>query len=771
MRWLLSRKVLLRSIFVVASALCLLAGPPAADAATTLSGKILSSLGHPVKGALVTLAGANRTLQTTSSADGAFQFAAIVDGEYDLVASAPLGFAQAHVAITSMPVTVVLTLAPRTIGRVVTLSSAPSLRSGGSTLISGAQLEQMPGSNNLSNVFVQLPSAARGSNGQIHLNGCHGNINYSLDGVPLPQALNRVIGSEVDPSDVGFLDVVEGAYAAKYGGKFRAVVNIATKAGTGSHGGQIETSAGSRGNMSLDLLQHGALGAHGGITVSLREARIGWALDPPVPNGSHNQGSISNQFVRVTLPSGTTDSFNFDVSRAYQTFQVPPDTANGTPAKTDDSETQSDVFSSLSFHHAVGNTGTLTASAFVKGSTIRDFPDVANDFAAAPGDNCSGAVPNVPSSCLFAAASNRFARDLGLQVAYAHATPNQRHTIETGVLYDATNVQKMYDILLQPDNYLQPGSTQPTQIFDTAPNVVHSIAAFVQDGWQMSAASRIDYGLRYDPFTIASTSFRNGFTQFSPRLKYTYIINNRSSLYAYYGRLFTPFSFENVSPAAAAQINPSSGLSFDLKPARESLYEIGGAFGLGQTAHGSWKIAHKSLVNVLDDAQVGATNIHQDINFGDGRADFQDVLLEVPHGNGTHDYISLTHSRAVNRGCGSQLLSGCPPPPYDWFDADPGQRWGGSLGTQFALAHGDWLSLTAEYGSGLSTGLACDTCKVPPHFTVDGALGHHLGTQTTLIFELRNMFNDRYAIARNSMLQGTHYAQPFNFNVSLRSSY
>ncbi len=42
----------------------------------------------------------------------------------------------------------------------------------------------------------------------------------------------------------------------------------------------------------------------------------------------------------------------------------------------------------------------------------------------------------------------------------------------------------------------------------------------------------------------------------SPRVKLTRFLGPRTSVYGYYGRFFTPYSFENVSPSAAACINP-----------------------------------------------------------------------------------------------------------------------------------------------------------------------------------------------------------------------
>jgi len=88
----------------------------------------------------------------------------------------------------------------------------------------------------------------------------------------------------------------------------------------------------------------------------------------------------------------------------------------------------------------------------------------------------------------------------------------------------------------------------------------------------------LDYGLRADAFQLSSTQFRDGASQVSPRVKITRLFGPRAGAYAYYGRFFTPFSFENVSPAAAQLLNlplQRTVAAFDLKPQRDSDYEIG----------------------------------------------------------------------------------------------------------------------------------------------------------------------------------------------------
>ncbi len=119
------------------------------------------------------------------------------------------------------------------------------------------------------------------------------------------------------------------------------------------------------------------------------------------------------------------------------------------------------------------------------------------------------------------------------------------------------------------------------------------------------------------PFRCFPTDFNNGFAQFSPRFKLTREFSSRANVYAYYGRLFVPFSLESVSPAAAAALYGAAlapGSTNDLKPQRDSLYEIGGHLPFARGSLGL-RISHKVSTDWLDDTQVGATNLHQDINF------------------------------------------------------------------------------------------------------------------------------------------------------------
>lgn len=728
-----------------------------AQVATIVSGTVTSA-GSPVPGADVTLTGDNLTLHTIADARGAFAFSAVPLGEYVLRAASKDGsVATVPIVAGSAGSNVELALAPTKVIAAVSVSSArpAASRAGVDETVGNAVLTHAAYGRTLPGMLLQLPSAARGSNGQVHVNGDHGDISYIVDGVPVPQELSRVIGSEIDPTNVSYAEVVEGAFPAQYGDKFAAIVNMATRSGSGPAGASLESAVGSFDSLDSEFVYHAPVG-NGSVLFSNRLSTDGRALDPPVADPVHDAGSVATQFLRWSSALRGTDSLNLDLDRSYQTFQIPPDTANGQLATQDDNETQSDWFATLEWRHAIGSTGYLSIAPSYKRSRIRDFNDLAADLAPATGDDCA----TDPGDCVFSAAADRTSTSYGLQSDIG--LYGSRHEVKAGLSYRTDLIAKDYDITLQPDNFIQPGALE---IVDDEPNVGHEQSAYVQDTWKPNALWQIDYGLRGDAFQLRSTDFAVGYAQTSPRVKVTRVFSPRSAVYAYYGRLFIPFGFENIGLSNASFLNPDSGSSFDLKPQRDSLYEVGGHVPLGPWDAGL-RIAHYVAQDWIDDGQVGTTNIHQDVNFAQGRIDLQSLLLQRSLAGGKRLSFTITHSLAVNRGCGSSLLIDCSQFPDGYVPADHDQRVSAATSLYLPSKTG-WFSFDGEYGSGLSSG-ECDFCKVPPHLTFDADYGRNIGAGASLEVAVRNILDDRYAVTLDSSLQGTHYARPRSIEVRLR---
>ncbi len=710
--------------------------------AVALGGSVFTPDHTPVASAKVTLSGNNLQLEKTSGPDGSFRFTNLTVGTYELFTETKDGAARLRVDLGSSDAAVTMTLL-RTVA-VVQTNVPPALHGSGSdTTLNRGTIDRAPAGESFPSLLLQVPGAARGANGVVHINGDHGDINYVVDGVPIPQELNRNIGAEFDPSEVSFIEVLEGAYPAQYGNRFAAVVNVNTRTGGGTPGFDGSLSGGSYGSVNSSVGYHGKFGT-GSFVANILAERGNRFLDPPNFASPHNSGTNTNEFFRFTQPHGN-DYWNLSLSHSYQAFQIPNDVDGGEPATTDDNETQNDSFLALQFRHALLGGGALSYGVGYKNSTIRDLPDQANDFAYG----------------LYSLYSNRTARDLTFNVD--DDIVSAKHEVRYGVSHDIASVSKLYQITLQP----------ATTVTDNAPNTGHTSSVYLQDSWKMGSGYQLDYGTRLDLFHIASNEFNRGSSQLSPRVKLTRFIGKRASVYAFYGRYFTPFSLENVSPSAAQELNSSLQSSiapFDLLPERDSAYEIGGHLPLGRGELG-WRIMQKNAADLIDDTQVGTTALHQDINYQLGSNSTQAISYQLPLIRGGRFYASIAHTRAVNKGCETQLLAPCFGAPGDWTPADHDQTFSGNGGALLNNAHNGWFAFSGEYGSGLSTAVGCDPsilfCKVPPHLTFDAEKGIALRNGTSLTFTARNLLNDRYMVTFANA-QGNHYASPRTFEVGLQ---
>ncbi len=770
--------------FAISSALCLAlairCGVPGAAAGTaTISGKVVDGSGKAIPAARVELSGSGVRLRRRSDGAGTFSFSGLVPGSYRLTAASGEGEGAAAVELAGSGISVTVELLS-TVGHVTSMGSAPPIKGSGTDVtVNQTLLDRMPYQGSLPQTLLQLPAAARGANGVVHLNGDHGDINYYVDGVQVPQELNRDVGSEIDPSDIAFMDVMEGAFPAQYGGRFAAVVNVSTRIGNGAAGASGYADAGSYATYASYLNLHSPAGK-GQLSLGLAASQGNRLLDPPNFAAVHDAGAQANAFLRYAVPFGN-DYANVTFIHSYQSFQIPNDVAGGEPASTDDNETQDDSFLAAQVHHALASGGALSYGVGFKQSRIRDFGDLQNDFIygytlhAAGGGSPADCANGIVAACAYSLNADRTARDAIVNVD--DVLDDGKHTIRYGASYDVTTVEKNYAVTLQPGNFLAPIFTPKTPnaaytVIDNAPNAGHTASAYLQDSWALSPIWLLDLGVRQDVFTIFSTQFQDGFAQTSPRVKLTRLYGQRASAYVYFGRFFTPFSLENVSPTAAHLLNlpnQPSAAPFDLRPQRDSVFEVGGHVPVGSGSLGL-RVMQKVAVDLIDDTQVGVTALHQDINYAAGNVSVQSAYYQLPLAAGGRAYVSLTHARSVNAGCETQLLAPCFGAPAGWTPADHDQNWDATAGILSNDRHGGWLAVDGEYGSGLSSAYCLpvsDDCKVPPHTTFDVVKGIGLPGRTALTVGIYNIFNDRYRITYQNA-QGDHYAAGRTFEIGWR---
>ena len=224
----------------IAVALLLLCAAPsyAVNASAFITGTVTNN-GLPAAHVAVTASGNNLTVKTTTDAKGHFSFPPLALGSYDVEArNGDLrGLVRVDLGSGGVSLSIALEKLTEIAHAVVSQSQSLTVHGSGSDVVlNGTALTRLPFDNSFTQMETQMPGAAQGADGVVHINGDHGVINYMLDGVPLPQELNRDIGSEINLNDLSFVDLIEGAYPAQYGLKFGAVFNMSTRAGTGPPG-------------------------------------------------------------------------------------------------------------------------------------------------------------------------------------------------------------------------------------------------------------------------------------------------------------------------------------------------------------------------------------------------------------------------------------------------------------------------------------------------------------------------------------------------------
>jgi hypothetical protein len=770
----------------------------AVNASAFISGTV-TIRGNPAVHVAVTASGNNLTAKTTTDTKGRFSFPPLALGTYDVEArNGDLrGIVRVDLGSGGASVAIVLKQLKEIAHAIVTQSQSLTVHGSGSDVVlNNTALTRLPYDNSFTQMETQMPGAAQGADGVVHINGDHGVINYMIDGVALPQELNRDIGSEIDINNLSFVDLIEGAYPAQYGLKFGSIFNMSSRAGTGPAGFDGYFSAGSYTDAQSTIGYHAPLPGGGGYDIALSGLATTRGLDPPDFNSPHNDASETGQFARFTLPAGGNDFTNITFFNSHDTFQIPNDIAYGEPGDADDNEAQADAFLSVQFHHALGNTGMISWGPAYNASRIQDFGDPYNDWLYGESLNvtpppfgnggsatdCANAFTVAPQNpaafplmCGVSLEDTRTELDYIMQGDYTQNFGG--HTLGAGISYDLSRVLKYYAITLQPNNFLSPieapsTPNAPYTVVDDSPNLGNTYQSYIQDSWRMSPQWEADYGLRYDFFTIKSIAFDQGFGGFSPRLKVTRFFGPRASLYGYVGRFFEPFSFENVSPEAAYLLNlplQRAQAQFDLKPERDTQLELGGHIPVGSGDLG-FRVWQKNANDLIDDTEVGVTLLHQDINYVLGRLSQEALNYTQPLSLNSRAYFAIAHVISLNSGCETQLLAPCFGAPTGFTPADHEQRYTINSGILLNDQRGGWFSADAYYGSGLSSNYCSPPellCKETPHTVFNVEDGVPISAKAAITLGIQNLLNDRYYVTLLNA-QGNHFGPGRGLTMGVR---
>eukprot|EP01036_Dinobryon_divergens_P047863 gene47863-64209_t len=113
----------------------------------------------------------------------------------------------------------------------------------------------------LDDVLLTLPGVAKDSkaSGSLHVRDDHGNVQYRVNGVQLPEGISG-FGQSLDTRYIDSVNFLTGALPAQYGLRTAGVVDIQTKQGFGKPGGSLGFTFGSHNTLEESGSVYGTTG-------------------------------------------------------------------------------------------------------------------------------------------------------------------------------------------------------------------------------------------------------------------------------------------------------------------------------------------------------------------------------------------------------------------------------------------------------------------------------------------------------------------------------
>jgi hypothetical protein len=325
----------LSRILLAAAPFVIMAAAGAQTLTGSVTGEVTDPQGNAIPGALVTIqntvSGFDHSMK--SDATGGFAFSNVPFGSYHMAVTAT-GFASDATDVnlrSAVPVDLKLQLALSGVATTVNVTAGaedvvnntPTAH----TDLDSSALKQIPYQNTnaavSSLITLATPGIAQDSDGLIHAQGEHQDVQFSVDGQPITDQQSRQFSNQIALSSIDSLNVISGVPPAEYGDKASLVVQTTTKSGLSQklhgdvYGGYGSFGSGTGG---------GSLGfgsSRYGSFTSVDVVNSGRFLDTPEFSPMHGHGNVENVFERLDWNANPTNMIHLDLSASRSWAQTP----------------------------------------------------------------------------------------------------------------------------------------------------------------------------------------------------------------------------------------------------------------------------------------------------------------------------------------------------------------------------------------------------------------------------------------------------------------
>ena len=615
-------------------------------------------------------------------------------------------------------------------------------------------------SSSFQQVLLQAPGVVQEEFGEIHVRGDHGDLQYRVNGVLLPESLNG-FGQEIDTHLIHSVTLITGTMPAQFGDRTAGIIDVTTKTGSQLNGNEFSLYGGSYDEFNPSLELGGATSnLDYFIAASYLHDNLGIDNTTADPTPLHDMTDQEKFFGYFSHRIDPTGRLTLLLSSSDAGFQI-PDTAGLAPtyqlanspptdsAAVNEYQYEQNYYAVLSYQKSAGDF-LSQVSILSRYTDIRFTPDPVQGLLLA------GNAAQVENSDL----ANGLQGDASCELG-------DHHTLRAGMLatYDLERLDTSSSVFPSGSQFTAspttetlplpggpaplPGnppqsSTTPLTITANGGNSGLSAGCYLQDEWQLTDHLTLNYGARYDIFDV---SFDNEW-QISPRANLVWKIDNATTAHAGYARYFMPPTLQYVHPSTVKEFEYTTDAPFNAqddppKVERDNYFDL----GLSRQITPAWQITGdtfcKLAKNLLDDGQFGSAVILNNFNYASGTvygAELGSTCKKGPfsaYGNYSYVQTWVRDFDSVENEFPDNELSYL---TTNHVQLDHQGRFTGSGGVSYDLrknlrVHADFL-----YGSGLRAGFA-NMEELSPYCPVNAGIEYTWNMRAAGIRQLQLRFD------------------------------
>jgi hypothetical protein len=710
---------------------------------------------RPIAGARVEVRAAHSefVMNAVTAQDGSFTLSSVPLGDYTVTVSQQ-GFVQARQLLTLASDTAPILHFEPQIGPVQqTVTVENSARTANvntvtpTALLSRQDIAQTPGAdrtNSLAMITDYVPGAYM-THDMLHMRGGH-QVSWLIDGVQIPNTnIASNLGAQIDPEDIGYVEVQRGSYTSDVGDRTYGVFNVVPRTGFESdREAELVLSGGSflQTNDQINFGDHTEKFAY---YASVNGNRSDYGLAPPIGNIYHDATNGYGGFASFIYNRTPKDQVRLVTQLRNDFFQIPYDPDPNSfenqqfnSSGLRDGQHETDGLATFSWIHTFNPSTVLQVSPFYHYNQA--------NYESSPND-----TP-------VATTSDRTSNYAGAQVAIT--TEIARNTLQVGLYSFGQHDNYVFGAIFNDSS-----GTAPFSIPDSASGGV--VEEYVSDNYKATSWLTLIAGLREShfqgQFSEDETFPRFGVAMRVPKLNWVFR--------GFYGRFYQPPPLLTATGPVVKFAQANNTAFQPLHGERDEEHQFG-----VQIPFRGWLLdadTFKTRINnFLDHSNVGNSSIYYPVTVDGALVRAWELTLRSPRlWRFGQAHLAYSNQIAEQRGniTGGLICTPIGDPScesgFAYTPVDHDQRNTLNVGFNANLPFRATASTNIYYGSGFHNGNPDPATPYPneylPHnSSVDLSVGKSFGERTTVSVTSTNVANRRVLLDNSLTFGGFHYNDP-----------